>query len=59
MSDKTTKKSLTKGFTWTAVDRFSNLAIQFVLGIIIAHLITQEEYGVLGIHRWNENLIIK
>lgn len=42
-------KSVSAGFTWTAIDRFSNLAIQFVLGIIIARLITPAEYGVLGI----------
>lgn len=41
--------SLTKSFTWTAVDRFSNLFIQFVLGIVIARLVTPAEYGVLGI----------
>jgi len=41
--------SITKGFAWSAVDRFSYLAIQFVLGIVIARLITPEEYGVLGI----------
>ena len=44
-----TNKSIAQGFAWTAVDRFSNLAIQFVIGIIIARLITPEEYGVLGI----------
>ena len=41
--------SISKGFVWTAVDKFANLFIQFVLGIIIARLITPEEYGVLGI----------
>lgn len=49
MSDKKTKKSLNKGFAWTAVDRFSNIVIQFILGIAIVRLITPEEYGVLGI----------
>ncbi len=43
------ENSITKSFAWSAVDRFSNLAIQFILGIIIARLITPEEYGVLGI----------
>lgn len=42
-------KSVSAGFAWTAIDRFSNLFIQFVLGIIIARLITPAEYGVLGI----------
>lgn len=41
--------SITKSFAWSAVDKFSNLGIQFVLGVIIARLITPEEYGVLGI----------
>lgn len=43
------KTSLTRNFAWTAVDRFSNLLIQFVLGIIIARLVTPAEYGILGI----------
>lgn len=43
------KTNLTKGFAWTAVDRFSNLLIQFILGIIIARLVTPAEYGILGI----------
>ena len=41
--------SITKSFAWSTVDKFSNLGIQFVLGVIIARLITPEEYGVLGI----------
>lgn len=43
------KSSITSSFTWTSVDKISNLLIQFVLGIIIARLVTPSEYGVLGI----------
>lgn len=41
--------SVTKGFKWTAVERFSVQGVQFLLSIIIARLITPTEYGVLGI----------
>lgn len=38
-----------KGFAWTALERFSTQFVQFILGIIIARLITPNEYGILGI----------
>lgn len=40
---------IVKGFTWTAIERFSIQFVQFLLGIIIARLISPNEYGVLGI----------
>lgn len=40
---------IVKGFAWTAIERFSIQFVQFILGIIIARLITPAEYGVLGI----------
>lgn len=43
------ESSITSSFTWTSVDKISNLLIQFVLGIIIARLVTPSEYGILGI----------
>ena len=40
---------IVSSFKWTTVERFSVQSVQFVLGIIIARLVTPEEYGVLGI----------
>lgn len=46
---ESSKHSLKQGFAWSAVDRFSNQIVQFVVGIIIARMIMPEEYGILGI----------
>ena len=42
-------KKIIKGFTWTAIERFSIQFVQFIIGIIIARLVTPSEYGILGI----------
>lgn len=44
-----TNPKIIKGMAWTALDRFSNQIVQFMVGIIIARLVTPTEYGVLGI----------
>lgn len=40
---------LIKGFTWTAIERFSIQFVQFIIGVIIARLVSPSEYGILGI----------
>lgn len=42
-------KSIKNGIAWVAIEKFSSLFVQFVLGIIIARYITPSEYGVLGV----------
>ena len=34
---------------WSAIERVSVQAIQFILGIILARILTPEEYGIIGI----------
>lgn len=36
------------GFKWNAIGQFSTYAVNFVLGIIIARLLTPDDYGVIG-----------
>lgn len=43
------KKSLLKGFSWTAIDRLSSQIVIFLIGIVVARLVSPSEYGVLGI----------
>ena len=43
------KNLIRKGFIWTALERFSSQLVLFVIGIIIARLVTPSEYGILGI----------
>lgn len=38
---------ITKGLAWSAIDRLSVQAIQFILSIIIARLISPSSYGVI------------
>ncbi len=37
------------GMAWSAIERISIQAIQFVLGIILARILTPKEYGIIGI----------
>ena len=41
------EQSLT-GFKWNLLGQFSTYAIQFVLGVVIARLLTPDDYGVVG-----------
>lgn len=41
--------SFANGIKWVAVERFSNQLIQFVVSIIIARIVSPQEFGVLGI----------
>ena len=38
-----------KGFSWTAVERIVSQLVIFIIGIVVARLVTPSEYGVLGI----------
>jgi len=38
-----------QGMAWSAIERVSVQAVQFVLGIILARILTPKEYGIIGI----------
>ncbi|MBT8180074.1 MAG: oligosaccharide flippase family protein [Eudoraea sp.] len=38
-----------RGVAWSAIERVSIQAIQFILGIILARILTPTEYGILGV----------
>ena len=42
-------KQVFSGLAWSAVQRLSVQVIQFILGIILARLLTPKEYGTIGI----------
>lgn len=48
MSESLTDKTV-KGVGWNSVDRIANYGISFIVGIILARLLSPEEYGLLGI----------
>ena len=37
-----------KGVIWSSIERFSMQGVQFVLGIIMARLLTPDDYGLIG-----------
>ena len=38
-----------KGMVWSAIERFSVQAVQFIIGIMLARILTPKEYGIIGI----------
>lgn len=43
------KDDTIKGVKWTAIERFGAQGIQFLLGLIMARLLTPEDYGTVGL----------
>lgn len=37
-----------KGFLWSAIERFSVQGIQFILGVVMARILSPEDYGIIG-----------
>ncbi|MFB6317426.1 lipopolysaccharide biosynthesis protein [Saccharicrinis sp. FJH54] len=44
----TLKQQAYKGIFWTALDRISNQGLQFIIGIVLARILTPEEFGLVG-----------
>jgi len=42
------KQQVVKGVTWNLIERFGTNCIRFVLGIILARLLTPEDFGLIG-----------
>ena len=42
------KKKAIVGVFWSSIERFSAQGIQFILGIILARLLTPQDYGLVG-----------
>lgn len=42
------KQKAAKSMYWTAIQKYSHMVIQFVLGIILARLLTPHDYGCIG-----------
>lgn len=43
------RKKMLNGVVWSAVDRLSMQVVQFVIGIVLARLLTPKEYGTIGL----------
>ena len=42
------KQKTISGLFWSFIDNFSNLGIQFIIGIIMARILSPKEYGLIG-----------
>ena len=43
------KEKTVKGVGWSAIDNVAGLAVTFIVGIILARLLSPEDYGLLGL----------
>ena len=42
------KRKTVKGVLWSSLDRFSTAGVNFVIGLIIARLLSPKEYGIIA-----------
>lgn len=49
MGEESLKNKTIKGATWSAIDNIVQHGVSFVVGIILARLLTPDDYGLLGI----------
>ncbi len=49
MSQESLKKTTIKGVGWSAIDNVSQHVVTFVVGIVLARLLSPDDYGLLGI----------
>lgn len=49
MEEQNLKQKTLKGVGWSAIDNVSGYAVTFVVGIILARLLSPEDYGLLGL----------
>ncbi len=49
MSQESLKNKTVKGVGWSAVDNVAQYAVSFVVGIVLARLLSPDDYGLIGI----------
>ena len=49
MAEQSLREKTVKGVGWNSVDRIANYGIGFVIGVVLARLLSPEEYGLIGI----------
>ncbi|MBQ6166564.1 MAG: lipopolysaccharide biosynthesis protein [Muribaculaceae bacterium] len=48
MSEESLKKKTVKGVAWTSMDQVTNIGFGFVIGVILARLLSPSDYGLLA-----------
>lgn len=49
MAEQSLTDKTVKGVAWNSIDRIANYGIGFIVGIVLARLLSPEEYGLIGI----------
>lgn len=49
MAEQGLKDKTVKGVGWSAIDNVAQYAVSFVVSIVLARLLSPEDYGLLGI----------
>jgi O-antigen/teichoic acid export membrane protein len=49
MKDNNLKRKTVKGLYWTSLSKFSDYGIQFVIGIVMARLLSPDDYGIAAL----------
>ena len=44
------KKQTVKGVSWNAFGKFTNIGVSFIIGLVLARLLTPTDYGTLGVY---------
>lgn len=49
MADQSLKSKTVKGLGWSAIDNVTKMGIMFIVSIVLARLLSPDEYGLIGI----------
>lgn len=49
MAEQSLKDKTVKGVVWSGIDNVAQYAVSFIVGIVLARLLTPDDYGLLGI----------
>lgn len=49
MPEESLKNKAIKGISWSAIDNISSYAVTFLVGLVLARLLTPDDYGLIGI----------
>ena len=49
MAEESLKNKTVRGVGWSAIDAFLGHGVTFIVGLVLARLLTPDEYGLIGI----------
>jgi O-antigen/teichoic acid export membrane protein len=49
MAEQSLKEKTVKGTIWSGIDNFAQFGVTFLVSILLARLLTPDDYGLIGI----------